>query len=200
VLTAGTNIVLTKGSGVTGFNDLSSSQVEGAVWDATQASHVAAGTTGQLQSRVPNAVPGTNGGLPTVNASNQVAGVSGNVVGSVGSVTGNVGGSVGSVTGNIGGNVVGNVNGSVGSLGTTAQTNAQSATEAALNAHTVGGELLNDILCRVRSVLYGKADYTSGSDSTVFQDTSGSTTRVTIAYGTDNGDRTTITLGANCGN
>jgi len=36
---------------------------------------------------VPAVAAGASGGLPTVNASNQVAGVSGNVVGSVGSVT-----------------------------------------------------------------------------------------------------------------
>ncbi|MHC4398599.1 MAG: hypothetical protein ACYTG0_02865 [Planctomycetota bacterium] len=50
---------------------------------------------------IPNASAGSSGGLPTVDASNKVAGVSGNVDGSVGSVTGSVGsvtGAVGSVT------------------------------------------------------------------------------------------------------
>jgi len=54
-------------------------------------------TVGERLQRIPNAAPSSNGGLPTVNASNQVAGVSGNVVGSVGSVAGNVVGSVGSL-------------------------------------------------------------------------------------------------------
>lgn len=73
--------------------------------------HTTSGTAGERMGRIPNAAAGGNGGLPTVNASNQVAGVSGNVVGSVASVTGNVGGnvtgSVGSVTGNVGGTVNG---------------------------------------------------------------------------------------------
>lgn len=83
---------------------------------------------------IPDVAAAANGGLPTVNASNQVAGVSGNVVGSVasvvgavgsvtgavGSVTGAVGsvtGAVGSVTGNVGGNVVGSVASVAGAVG-----------------------------------------------------------------------------------
>lgn len=54
-------------------------------------------TVGERLQRIPNAAPGSDGGLPTVNANNQVAGVSGNVVGSVGSVVGNVAGSIGSL-------------------------------------------------------------------------------------------------------
>lgn len=46
VLTAGTNIALAKGTGITGFADLSATQVENAVWDATMASHLTGGTTG----------------------------------------------------------------------------------------------------------------------------------------------------------
>lgn len=200
VLTAGTNIALAKGTGVTGFNDLSTTQVENAVLNATASSHTTAGTVGQLISRIPNAAPGANGGLPTVNASNQVAGVSGNVAGSVGSVAGSVAGSVGSVTGNVGGNVVGNVNGSVGSLGTTAQTNAQAATAAALNAWTIDGELATDVLCRLVATMYGAAAYDSGDDETVFSNPAGTEVRVTVAYGAEAGDRDLVTLGASCGN
>ena len=55
-------------------------------------------------SALPSANPAASGGLPTVNSSNQVAGVSGNVGGSVASVTApvvasSVTGAVGSVTG-----------------------------------------------------------------------------------------------------
>lgn len=71
------------------------------------------GTALSTTNPLPNAAPAANGGLPTVNASNQVAGVSGNVVGSVGSVTG----AVGSVTGNVGGNVVGSVASVTGAVG-----------------------------------------------------------------------------------
>lgn len=203
-LTSGNNIVLAKGTGVTGFTDLSSTQVENAVWNAAVASHVTAGTAGLRLSRVPDVAAGANGGLPTVDASNRVAGVSGNVVGSVGSVVGSVGGSVASVTGNVGGNVVGNVNGSVGSFGTTAQTNAQAAVEAALNAHTIGGEFLNDVLCRIASGMYGvqatDPSANAGNGQSVFRNPSGSTIRFTVDYGTDAGDRETVTLGASCGN
>lgn len=47
ILTAGTNIVLAKGTGVTGFNDLSTTQVEDTVWDAVLANHQDAGSTGE---------------------------------------------------------------------------------------------------------------------------------------------------------
>lgn len=77
VLTAGTNIVLAKGTGVTGFTDLSATQVENAVWDATMASHVAAGSTGQRLNAAgaagdpwATALPGAYG-----------AGTAGNIVG-----------------------------------------------------------------------------------------------------------------------
>ena len=125
-LTAGTNIVLAKGTGVTGFNDPDASAIADAVWDEARAGHttsgtfgyyldsaisgvstggvsvsdiadavwdealsghVAAGSAGERLSRIPNAAAGGNGGLPTVNASNQVAGVSGNVVGTVNGLT-----------------------------------------------------------------------------------------------------------------
>lgn len=46
VLTAGTNIVLAKGSGVTGFTDLNATQVENAVWDALKSNHTTADSFG----------------------------------------------------------------------------------------------------------------------------------------------------------
>lgn len=46
VLTAGDNIVLDKGTGITGFNDLSSSDVAAAAWDGVIADHLGAGTLG----------------------------------------------------------------------------------------------------------------------------------------------------------
>ena len=52
----------------------------------------------RVTTAIPNAAHSGAGGLPTVNADNQVAGVAGNVAGSVASVAGNVAGSVGSVT------------------------------------------------------------------------------------------------------
>ena len=81
-------------------------------------SAVVAGTVGvRALLALPAVAPAANGGLPTVDASNRVAGVSGNVAGSVGSVTGNVGGSVASVTGNLGGNVTGSVGSVTGNVG-----------------------------------------------------------------------------------
>jgi hypothetical protein len=47
-LTAGTNIVLAKDTGVTGFNDLDAAGVAGAVWDAATATYGGAGTYGEL--------------------------------------------------------------------------------------------------------------------------------------------------------
>jgi hypothetical protein len=49
------------------------------------------GTAGERMGRIPNAAAGGAGGLPTVDSSNRVAGVSGNVAGSVASVTNDVG-------------------------------------------------------------------------------------------------------------
>lgn len=60
--------------------------VENAVLNAALSGHTTAGTAGERLGRIPNAAAGGNGGLPTVDASNQVAGVSGNVVGSIGSL------------------------------------------------------------------------------------------------------------------
>lgn len=45
-LTSGLNIVLAKGTGITGFNDLSATEVENAAWDAVLADHLDAGSTG----------------------------------------------------------------------------------------------------------------------------------------------------------
>jgi hypothetical protein len=77
-----------------------------AVGDEALSGHSTSGTSGERLGRVPNAAAGGNGGLPTVNASNYVAGVQVldedlttvdlNAT-AVGSVTGNVTGSVGSV-------------------------------------------------------------------------------------------------------
>jgi hypothetical protein len=46
ILTAGTNIVLAKGTGITGLNDLAAVAVENAVWDATRSAHVGTTTFG----------------------------------------------------------------------------------------------------------------------------------------------------------
>lgn len=46
-LTAGTNIALAKGTGVTGFTDLSAAQVADAVWDEDATAHQTQGTFGQ---------------------------------------------------------------------------------------------------------------------------------------------------------
>lgn len=48
VLTAGTNISLAKGTGVTGFNDLDAAGVAGAVWNAATLTYGAAGSYGLL--------------------------------------------------------------------------------------------------------------------------------------------------------
>lgn len=87
---------------VAGASGLTTTDVENAVWNTTLASHTTGGTAGERLGRVPNAAAGANGGLPTVNASNFVAGIQtldedtttidlnatalGSVAGSVGSV------------------------------------------------------------------------------------------------------------------
>ncbi len=60
--------------------------IKAGVFDELLSGHTTVGTMGERIGRIPNAAPGSNGGLPTVNASNQVAGVSGDVVGSIGSL------------------------------------------------------------------------------------------------------------------
>jgi hypothetical protein len=47
LLTAGTNIVLAKGTGVTGFNDPAAPAIADAVWDEAISGHQTAGTTGK---------------------------------------------------------------------------------------------------------------------------------------------------------
>lgn len=61
LLSAGTNIVLAKGVGVTGFNDPTAAAIADAVWDEAKAGHVAAGSFGEevqahsLSSEIPSA-------------------------------------------------------------------------------------------------------------------------------------------------
>lgn len=121
---------------------------------------------------LPTANPAANGGLPTVNASNQVAGVSGNVVGSTASVTGSVGsvtgavgsvtGAVGSVTGNVGGDVVGStasVTGAVGSVTGSVGGNVDGSTASVTGAvGSVTGNVGGNVTGSVGSVAAGGID------------------------------------------
>lgn len=50
-------------------------------------------------------------------------------------------------------------------------------------------------ICHMQAVLLGAADFTTGApDRTVFQNPGGTQPRVTITYGTDDGDRTSVVL------
>lgn len=51
--------------------------VADAVWDEATVGHTTAGTTGERLTRIPNAAAGGNGGLPTVDAGNLIAGIQG---------------------------------------------------------------------------------------------------------------------------
>ncbi len=48
-----------------------------AVWDELLAGHVVSGSAGERLGRIPNVAAGGNGGLPTVNGSNYIAGIQG---------------------------------------------------------------------------------------------------------------------------
>lgn len=63
------------------------------------------------------------------------------------------------------------------------------------------GLTFEQAVCHAASVLFGESDFTAGSpDQTVFSDHSGTDVRVTVEYGSDSGDRTSVTLSAtNCG-
>ena len=52
-------------------------QVENAILNAVLSSHTTAGTVGERLGRIPNAAAGGSGGLPTVDASNFIAGIQG---------------------------------------------------------------------------------------------------------------------------
>lgn len=54
---------------------VSVSAIADAVWDEATSGHTTAGTFGERVTRIPNAAAGGTGGLPTVDASNNVAGV-----------------------------------------------------------------------------------------------------------------------------
>ncbi|HEU4854955.1 MAG TPA: hypothetical protein VFS89_06660 [Nitrosospira sp.] len=62
ILTAGTNIVLAKGTGITGFNDLDASGVATATWNAATASYGFAGSYGALIETNLDAPVSTAGG------------------------------------------------------------------------------------------------------------------------------------------
>lgn len=51
--------------------------ISSALLDATLSSYTTAGTAGERMGRIPNAAAGGNGGLPTVDASNMIAGIQG---------------------------------------------------------------------------------------------------------------------------
>jgi hypothetical protein len=63
------------------------------------------------------------------------------------------------------------------------------------------GITFEETACHMLAVLAGEAAFTAGSpDQAVFQDPTGTDTRVTVEYGTDAGDRASVTLNAtNCG-
>ncbi len=64
-------------SGLAGLNDPAADAIADAVWDEALSGHTSTGTAGERVGRVPNAAAGGNGGLPTVDANNRVAGVQG---------------------------------------------------------------------------------------------------------------------------
>lgn len=72
------------------------------------------------------------------------------------------------------------------------------AADALLNT-TVEGVTLADYFCRYAAVLYGQANYDTIDDETAFSDPDGGSVRVTVAYGTDAGDRSAVTFGTSCG-
>lgn len=85
LLTAGTNIVLAKGTGVTGFNDPTAASNAAAVWDLSISGHTTPGTTGALLNAA-----GTGGldptalraalGLASPNLDTQLVGINTNVL------------------------------------------------------------------------------------------------------------------------
>jgi hypothetical protein len=54
---------------------VSADTIADAVWDEVLSGHTTSGTSGERMGRIPNAAAGGNGGLPTVNANNQIAGI-----------------------------------------------------------------------------------------------------------------------------
>ena len=71
VLTAGTNIVLAKGTGITGFNDFDTAGIAGAVWNAITASYGTANTYGALLETNLDTNIGSRGtGTSTLTAAN----------------------------------------------------------------------------------------------------------------------------------
>ena len=149
ILTAGTNIALAKGIGVTGFNDLDAPGMANAVWNEVIPSTYGAGTAGKIVGGNVDATISSRASQASVDAAagyidtevaaikaktdflpSAIAGEQGGVfiagsnaptaVNITGNITGNVSGSVGSVSG-----TVGSVSGSVGSVtaGVTVTTN-----------------------------------------------------------------------------
>lgn len=80
ILTAGTNISLAKGTGITGFNDLDAAGVAAATWNAATATYGSAGSYGLLVE--------TNLDAAVSSRSTYAGGAVASVTGAVGSVTG----------------------------------------------------------------------------------------------------------------
>ena len=122
VLTAGTNIVLAKGTGITGFNDLSAAQVNAEADTALADVGVTTTITGRIDAAITTRASQTSvdtidgivddilvdtaeigaagAGLTAINLPDQTMNITGNI-------TGNLSGSVGSVSGNVGGTING---------------------------------------------------------------------------------------------
>ena len=76
-LTAGTNIVLAKGTGVTGFNDPTAGAIADSVWDEAIADHLGAGATGAALNAAGSAGDPWSAALPGAYG----AGTAGKIVG-----------------------------------------------------------------------------------------------------------------------
>ncbi len=71
-----------------GLNDPTAASIADAVFDEALSGHTSAGTAGERMGRIPNAAAGGNGGLPTVDANNRIAGIAGTVVNTLDEIAG----------------------------------------------------------------------------------------------------------------
>jgi len=167
LLTAGTNIVLAKGTGVTGFNDPTVGAIADQVWDESIAGHVGAGSTGEALTNAGAAgVPPTVGAIADAVWDEAIAGHAG--VGSTGEALTSAGGAG------------------------TPPTVAEIATEVYDQANGVeAGFSLRQAMRLMSSVLVGKMSG-GGSTTNAFRDLTDNVTRVSAIVDED-GNRTAVT-------
>lgn len=207
-LTSGANIVLAKGTGVTGFNDIAATAIvsNGAITtlagavvnvDTVDACTLTATTT-TLTNKTGFSLAGTQAFDNTGTWTGDITGdITGNITGDItGGITGDI---TGDLVGNVTGNVEGNVEGSVASVAGDVTLSAGTVDDIAagvldLTDAVEAGVTVREALRAIAAMVAGQVSgAATGLETFKGIGTGAATTRVVVTT-TPQGDRTNVTL------